>query len=143
MGTHFGAGTAFPPVEPRVPTTKPLSILLVEDDAHLRRAMELALAQHGHVVLSASRASQVPGMLLGFQVDLVISDHRLPDGTSSEVMNAIRELAPQVPAMVISGYMDDETTDAMRAEGFRACLSKPIDTGRLQRAACKALGRPL
>ena len=121
----------------------PLSILLVEDDPHLRRSLELSLSHLGHVVLCASRAAEVRPMLQGFQVDLVISDHRLPDGTSAEVMKTIRDIAPRVPAIVMSGYMDAEMKDSARSTGYAASVSKPIDTGLLQRAACKALGRPL
>ena len=122
-----------------------LNILLVEDDPTLRRAMEMTFAHLGHVVVSATKAGDVAKLLEANAVDLVISDHRLPDGTSAEVMKTVKALAPSVPAIVMSGHLDSEAKQAAKDQGFAACITKPIDSGasthRMPRAGQAALRR--
>lgn len=120
-----------------------LSILLVEDDMNLRRALEMSLSHLGHVVLCASKAADVKPMLEGFRVDLIISDHRLPDGTSDEVMATIRDVAPNVPAIVMSGYLDSEirATIDVTAALWRRSASRSIPACSSARPARRSADR--
>jgi DNA-binding response OmpR family regulator len=121
----------------------PLDILVVEDDDRARRALELALGHMGHLVIGASSAAEAAALLGAFKVDLVISDHALPDGTCENVLKALRNHAPRVPTIAVSGNNSETLKSEMLAAGFDAWLSKPMDMAHLQRAACQVLGRPL
>src|SRR5687768_1918229 len=102
---------------------RPLDILLVEDDPVACRALELALGHMGHLVMSARSAADAVALLDVFKIDLVISDHRLPDGTSDDVLKAVRSRAPGVPTIATSGLPDARVKEQMIAAGFDGWLS--------------------
>ncbi len=68
----------------------------------------------------------------GMQIDLVITDFNMPGLSGLEVARAIREARPDVPVIMVSGYI----TAALRAEaaaaGVRALMSKPHDVEELR-----------
>lgn len=126
-------------VEGDTPKDRPACILVVEDDPSLREAMQIILSDAGFSVISAGRSAEVQAKLEQFRVDLVISDHRLTDGTSSDVMKTIRSVAPETPAVMMSAQLDYEQKEAARSEGFAACLLKPVDADRLEQVMRKVL----
>jgi CheY-like chemotaxis protein len=79
------------------------TILLVEDDPHLRGVIRRALASHGYVVRAVGNAGDARG-LEGAAPDLVVTDVVLPDGNGIDLA---RDLAGRWPAagfLFISGY---------------------------------------
>ena len=62
----------------------PLSVLLVDDEAPLRRALERFLKREGHKVRSAGSVQEGRNVLEKHSVDIAFVDFRLPDGIESE-----------------------------------------------------------
>jgi CheY-like chemotaxis protein len=109
-----------------------LKILLVEDNRDTLHFLALILGQRGHVVRKAASMTQARGELTE-DLDLVISDIELPDGSGLELM---REIGGDggVPGIAMSGFGSEEDVQLSREAGFAIHLTKPIDIARLEAA---------
>jgi CheY-like chemotaxis protein len=104
-----------------------LDILVVEDDAAQRRAMELTLGHLGHLVVSASGLSEAARMLRTFDVDVVICDVRLSDGLGTELFELWPPGVRRKPTIAVSCDRDPGLADRCKRAGFDAFLAKPLD----------------
>lgn len=104
-----------------------LYILIVEDDASQRRALELALAQLGHLVVSASGLAEASRMLRTFDVDVLICDVNLPDGAGVDLFEHWPAGVRRKPAIATSCDDSPGLSDRCRHAGFVAFLRKPLD----------------
>ena len=125
-----------PPSPPRPPSAPPpqngpgLDILVVEDDAEVREAVQFALADAGHRVVAAQDASAALDMLAnGHALDLLVCDVALPDGASGlAVADAARRLRPEMRILLASGY-----GDALENRDGYEVLPKPFGQAELLR----------
>jgi signal transduction histidine kinase len=145
-------GIAAPPAEP-------LTVLLVEDnpgDAMLMRDLleEPDAAAHGPAprVLDADRVSEARALLAAVRVDAVLLDLSLPDARGLDTVARVREAAPHLPIVVLTG-LDDEAVavqavqagaqdylvkGAVTGLGVRRALRRAIERQRLLDAARRA-----
>jgi PAS domain S-box-containing protein len=118
-----GAKHAAPP--------KPLRVLLVEDHADTRRAMEIILRKHHCEVISASNAHEALKVVANESLELVISDLGLPDKSGLELMVQLHKKFGLV-GVAVSGYGMEEDIAASRDAGFVEHLTKPITAEALK-----------
>jgi DNA-binding NtrC family response regulator len=113
-------------------------ILIVDDEANLRRLLGLVLREEGHAVVEAGSAAEARAALEASTLDLVVTDQRLPDGDGLAVLAAARELAPGVPVLFLTAYATVElAVSAMRAGAFDV-IAKPFDPDAVKAAVRRA-----
>lgn len=86
-------------------------LLLVEDnpgDAQLVSEMLTCEPKEAFQIIVAPALAKALHVLQTNTVDVILLDLRLPDGTGVDVVRAIRQVAPEVPIVVLTG-LDDET----------------------------------
>jgi CheY-like chemotaxis protein len=120
-----------PPSDARRPR-RSLRILLVEDNRDTHQFLSLILGQRGHVVLTATSLAEAQAKLIA-DLDLLISDIELPDGSGLDLMREVRTLQ-HTPGIAMSGFGSEEDLQFSRDAGFAAHLTKPIDIARLEAA---------
>lgn len=105
-------------------------ILIVDDEALLRDVMRDYLALKGFSVTAVENVAAARAAIdeLGDRLRLLVTDHRLPDGTGWEVAVYARNTKPTLPVMLISGYSelplpDDDAFDMARV----TFLPKPFE----------------
>jgi CheY-like chemotaxis protein len=135
-----GTSSAAPP-ELRA-LRRPLNILLVEDNRDTLKFLAMILSYRGHQVRKAMNLAEARASVSG-DLDLLISDIELPDGTGLELM---RELGggDAVPGIAMSGFGSEEDVGLSQEAGFAVHLIKPIDVARLEAAiqqVCAGVGR--
>jgi CheY-like chemotaxis protein len=124
---------------PEAPTEKPqspprkLRIMLVEDHGDTARILSTLLENEGHHVKVATTMQDAVKLSAEGELDLIISDLGLPDGTGYELMQQLKLPSP-VPAIALSGYGADTDIKRSRESGFRQHITKPVDFGRLLEA---------
>ena len=88
------------------------TILLVDDNAIQATARRNVLLKTGRAVVLASGAGNALEMLDGAalqeSVGLVITDHQMPGMNGPELVERLRERLPNIPVIVLSGYVDVE-----------------------------------
>jgi PAS domain S-box-containing protein len=108
-----------------------LRLLIVEDDQTTAEVMTRLLEKRGYEVQIASSVAAAL-VEMSDEIDVLISDLGLPDGTGQELMEKIRATW-KTPAIALSGYGTETDLTKSREAGFSAHLTKPIDIERLDR----------
>lgn len=99
-------------------------VLLVEDEALVAMEFELLLEQQGCIVVGPAATVAAALRLVGTEtIDAALLDVNLPDGRSTPVASALREL--QVPFVVVSGYNLRQLDEPELLHG--AAVQKPAD----------------
>ena len=136
LATDRTGATAIP--DNPTPAASPhLHILLVEDNEPTRRALVRILTHDGHCVRSAATladalhtAHTLPG---SEQLEVLISDIGLPDGTGLALVHELKAEKPGLTAIAISGYGTDMDIRKSIDAGFDVHLIKPIRIEDLRR----------
>jgi two-component system, OmpR family, KDP operon response regulator KdpE len=107
------------------------SVLLIEDDADLRRLVADALSSGGHHVESAATAMEALQALPGGDFDLVVLDLGLPDLDGRDLLKMIRAVSP-VPVIVATARGADEVVVSTLDAGADDYLVKPFSVEQLE-----------
>lgn len=121
---------------------RPQNVLLVEDEATVRRMTKVVLEGVPRVkVIEAADARLALEYLDRTVVDFLVADKNLPDQDGLQVIQRARERRPGIDAMVVTGYPSPESaTDAIRM-GATDYLIKPVsDITALRHVVQSALG---
>ena len=121
------------------------SILIVEDEAKMRRLLELNLEEDGFVTRSAADAESGLKLLQADMADLVITDLKLPGMNGLEFLQSVKRMNVATPVIVMTAFGTVETAvDAMKAgasdyvlkpfslDEMRMVVRKELDTRRLR-----------
>jgi len=81
-------------------------ILCVDDEATGLMARRLLLSIAGYTVLTATSCNTATKLFACNHVDLVITDHLLPDSTGAELASEMKRLKPEVPIVLLTGLVD-------------------------------------
>ncbi|MCW2938067.1 MAG: Two-component system response regulator [Actinomycetia bacterium] len=106
-------------------------ILLVEDDAEIRRALIRALTERGHVMSSTATAMEGLKYVLNSTFDIVVLDLGLPDVDGRDALRMLRSVS-RIP-IIIATARDDESVivDALD-HGADDYLIKPFGPAQLE-----------
>ncbi|GAA1387973.1 response regulator transcription factor [Catellatospora chokoriensis] len=105
-------------------------LLLVEDDAEIRRALIRALSERGHVVASASTSIAAMQHVIGQTPDLVVLDLGLPDLDGRELLLMLRAVS-KVPVVVATARDDEATLVEVLDRGADDYVVKPFSVTQL------------
>ena len=105
-------------------------ILLVEDDAEIRRLVADAMARHGHDIETAGSAMEGLQAAVSQAPDLVVLDLGLPDVDGAELLRMLRAVSA-VPVIVATARGDDESVVRLLDAGADDYLVKPYSTAQL------------
>jgi signal transduction histidine kinase/CheY-like chemotaxis protein len=90
-----------------VQTPDSLKILVVDDDALISMSTVDMLEDLGHQVVDAASGNQALGIISsGSEIDLIITDYSMPGMNGAQLAKAVRELRPELPVLVATGYAD-------------------------------------
>ena len=123
------------------PLFETISILVVDDEAHIRRLAEKELSSERRRIATAGSAQEALKAFRAGSFDVVLLDMRLPDGNGLDLLTRFQELAPEVQVVVITGFGDvDNAVQAMKL-GAYDYITKPFDLDRLELVIEKAFQR--
>jgi len=119
-----------------------LTLLLVDDDDLLRKAMAHMLQLLGHSVraedggraaLAALERPPLP--------ELVMLDVNMPDMNGLETLSEMRRRHPRLPVLLATGYLEPEAEAVVEADPYTWCITKPFMLDEVQRAFGQMMGR--
>ncbi len=109
------------------------TLLLVDDEENIVAALRRLLRAEGWKVLSATSAEQALHQMARHEVDVVLSDQRMPGMTGVELLRRAKELYPETIRLVLSGYTELQSiTDAINEGAIYKFLAKPWDDEQLR-----------
>ena len=110
-----------------------MRIVIVDDDRALLESLSVILAQEGHQieVLNNSR-NALAYFEAAPELDVLILDYLLPDGTGCELLARLRDRLPAGCRVIMtSGHTDRLDFNELKRLGVDAFLPKPVDLERL------------
>ena len=114
-----------------MPNIKPLRILLVEDHRDTRRTLSRLLTHFGHNVVTADNVGGAITILASNNIDAVLCDIGLPDGSGYEVAAQARANGG-IRAIALTGFGTEQDVERSKGAGFDFHLVKPINFQELQ-----------
>jgi two-component system chemotaxis response regulator CheY len=110
-------------------------ILVVDDEADVRDVIKLQLEQRGLNVLEAVDGQNAIDILKSgdnlVNVGVILCDIRMPKVNGVECIQFLREQAPGIPIVVITGYPDTELATELMKKGVKDYLVKPVEKEKL------------
>ena len=113
-------------------------ILVIDDDDPGRQVMELLLKKAGYAALSAEDGATGIALVKEGRADLVLVDLFLPDRSGIDILKDIRQVAPELEVVVITGHASAETAVQAMKEGAFDYITKPINFEELKIVIAKA-----
>jgi len=114
-------------------------VLLIDDDAHVARAVARVLRSHGMVTTVVNTAAAGHAALSGAKFDVVVCDLALGGDSGLVFLEAMRGRGDQTPFVLTTGYAGTERDAAERDPRIAAVLLKPFDAGTLGRVLRDAM----
>lgn len=115
-------------------------VLFVDDDKRLLRALQRQLSGEEITILTATSARAAQKMLEQECVDVIVSDHQMPEISGMDFLQGVRELDRDVVLMILSGKIN--AADALKAInqlGVFRVFSKPCNATELAKSICEAV----
>ena len=119
-------------------------VLIVDDEAGIRRFLRASLEAHGYSIHEASSGEEALQVVPAFRPDLVLLDLGLPGVDGRQVTSCLREWT-QTPIIILSVQGDESEKIASLDAGADDYLTKPFGKGELLariRAALRRVGSP-
>src|SRR5579863_36390 len=115
------------------------AVLVVDDEAAMRTALEASFRRNGWSVTTASGASEALAKFRLSPCPLVVTDVRMPDGNGLQVMQGVREMAPSTAVIFLTAF--GTVNEAVQAIKDGACdyLMKPVSFDKLKETAERVL----
>ncbi|WP_228892743.1 EAL domain-containing protein [Pseudoduganella aquatica] len=111
----------------------PPTLLLLDDEPNIIRSLNRALRLDGYKILAATSASDALKLLAMSPVQVVLSDHRMPEMTGIEFLSRVKDLYPDTVRIILSGYADlDSVIDAINRGAVYRYFTKPWDDEQLR-----------
>lgn len=120
-------------------------VLLIDDDPDIRAVGEAMLANLGFRTIVAANAEEGLTIFRAQHKDInaVLLDAIMPGMSGRECFREMKQIAPQVPVILCSGYVSDTSvTDLLFSEGLAGFCPKPYRSGELTRLLARILRPP-
>ena len=110
--------------------TRPIRILVVDDDEPIRTWLCYLLRTEGHQAFEAADGAEAVRWMRSHACDLVITDLCMPEKEGFEMIRELRRGHPELKIIVISGFGGSLLSAATKL-GADSALPKPLDGVRL------------
>ena len=107
------------------------TILIVDDEKNIVSGLEEAFTLEGYSVLTAYDGKEAWDKVNTNNVDLVITDLRMPMMNGNELVERISSSYPMLPVIVLTGHGTIETAVESMRKGAVDFFTKPVDLDKL------------
>jgi DNA-binding NtrC family response regulator len=119
---------------------RPATILVIEDEERMRRLFELVLKPEGYELRLANSGEEgIRALSDGDDLDLIVTDLQLGKSTGLDVLQAAKQVLPDVPVLIITGFGTVKSAVEAMRKGAYDYISKPVDNEELKIVIGRAL----
>ncbi len=114
-------------------------LLIVDDEKHIREGLEKALSTDGYDVELASDGKDALERIEEGDIDLVITDLKMPNLSGEELMKEALDKFPYLPIIILTGHGTIENAVEAMRNGAYDYLTKPLNIDKLSLIVNRAL----
>lgn len=107
-------------------------LMVVDDDPMIRSQLRHLFEADRCEVQDVSSLAAARAAALDFRPEIVLLDYELPDGTALDLLPYLKENAPDVPVLVLTGHREIDVAVAAIKAGAEQFLTKPIELAALR-----------
>ncbi|SHJ81316.1 Response regulator receiver domain-containing protein [Desulfatibacillum alkenivorans DSM 16219] len=111
-----------------------MKILIVDDDPIIILSCRRILEAEGHELRVANTVDEGESFLVEESFDLMITDIKMPGADGFEMIRRAGKARPEMPVLVMTGYLMQETLDEGASLGVTDYIAKPFTPDELLRA---------
>jgi DNA-binding NtrC family response regulator len=115
------------------------NILYVDDEPAIGLILQDTLERLGHSAIGATNVPEALTALARGQIDLIISDYRMPGLSGLEFLELLRSEGRDIPLIMLTGYATIEHAVAAIKAGAADYITKPLQSEQLEHAVSQAL----
>ena len=105
----------------------PHRVLILDDDADFNSLLTDIFEQADYNVTSLMDPIEAIEAFRDREYDLIVTDHKMPEMTGAEFMKAVKKVRPEVPVIMVSGYLENDTIRELISEGVGGVFLKPLN----------------
>ena len=120
-----------------------LKVLVVDDKKIIGDLFDFTLGYSGHEITVVDSAQAAVNAVKDKQFDIAFLDIVMPDQDGVEVLKKIKELKPELPIVMMSGYSVEEKRCRAKEIGAFTCLKKPFEMDDIKAVVKEVLGKDI
>ncbi|MBT5632498.1 MAG: response regulator [Nitrospina sp.] len=121
-------------------------ILIIDDESEVREVLRIHLESANYNVIEAVDGEEGVNMMKSgsnlLQVGMIICDIRMPKVNGIEAIDYLKQNAPSIPIVVVTGYPDSDLAVSLLKKGVKDYMVKPIEKARLLEKVAEVLAAP-
>ena len=107
------------------------NILVADDEVNIRRGLAMGLTDEGYNVYEAGNGLEALKIIASKDVDLVITDLKMPEMTGEELLKNITANYKNIPVIILTGHGTIETAVETMHNGAYDFMTKPLNLDHL------------
>ena len=120
-----------------------IRVLVVDDKKIIGDLFEFTLGFSGHDIKWINDANEALEIVKKEKFDVVFLDIIMPKRDGVSILEDLKEIAPELPVVMMSGYSVDEKRNRARELGAITCLKKPFEMDDVRKVVKVALGKEI
>jgi diguanylate cyclase (GGDEF)-like protein/PAS domain S-box-containing protein len=133
LKTYMNTHGTIPGQLPQAEADNRKTLLLLDDEENILRALARVFRRDGYRILSTTSISEAFKLLAENDVQVIISDQRMPEMSGTEFLSQVKAIHPETVRIVLSGYTDlKSVTDAINEGAIYKFLTKPWDDKQIR-----------
>jgi two-component system chemotaxis response regulator CheY len=110
-------------------------VLIIDDEADVREVLKFHLSKENYHTIEAENGEEGIKLLKSednmINVGVILCDIRMPKVNGIDCIKYIRQEAPGIPIVVVTGFPDTEVATKLLKDGVKDYLVKPVDKEKL------------
>jgi DNA-binding response OmpR family regulator len=120
-----------------------LKFLVVDDKKVIGDMFDFILKHSGHDIVVCQDPDSALETAKKERFDLAFLDIIMPQGDGIELLEKLRQIAPRLPVVMMSGFTVDEKRQRAKELGVDVCLKKPFDFDEVRKAVKLVIGKDI
>jgi response regulator RpfG family c-di-GMP phosphodiesterase len=116
------------------------TLLIVDDEAQILSALKRSLRREGYEIVAVESAAAALRILDDREVDVILSDHKMPGMSGVQLLARAGEMRPDVVRMLITGWTHEIPPERLEEVGICALITKPWDDAKLKATLRAVMG---
>ena len=120
-----------------------IKVLVIDDKRIIGDLFEFTLGYSGHAITAVNNPKEGLDLIRREKFDVIFLDIIMPGRDGVSVLEELKQISPDVPVVMMSGYSVEEKRNRVKELGAVTCLKKPFEMDDVRKIVKEALGKEI